>query len=399
MTKKLGIVVDNAFYHDIRVQNQIKILQEQDLEIFVLCFDFNDGQEKKNLKNVHVDHIQIKRIKKNLMFLCMNTIPVYEKFWTKHIHNFINKYELDILHVHDLYLSKSAYKGIKKSNFQPLFILDLHENFPIAIQTYEWTKHPVKALFNQPKKWEQKEAEYLKYADRIITLSPEFKKVLVDRYSFLNKENVYPVPNFINIKNFESYEVKSIPNKLEGVVLFYFGAIAERRGIPEFLEVFEKGRELGLPISLRIIGPVDKSYQASFNAFVEKHKQSSYFEFIPWIHISELNNYMQISDIMVSPLLKNAQHESGIANKIYQYLYAAKPLLVSNCVPQQNLVEENECGLVYANKEECLDQIKQLVKQPELRTKMGENGRNALYEKYNTENYTSYFLKVYQDII
>ena len=35
--------------------------------------------------------------------------------------------------------------------------------------------------------------------------------------------------------------------------------------------------------------------------------------------------------------IKNEQHESGVANKIFQYMWAGKPLIVSNCLPQQRM--------------------------------------------------------------
>ena len=81
---------------------------------------------------------------------------------------------------------------------------------------------------------------------------------------------------------------------------------------------------------------------------------------IPWIDLSELPSYLNSIDICVCPLIKNAQHESGIANKIFQYLFGAKAIIASDCLPQQQLIESFNCGLVYANEYEFLACIEQL---------------------------------------
>ena len=37
----IGVVVDNEFDHDHRVQKEIRLLQAEGHSVFVLCFDFN----------------------------------------------------------------------------------------------------------------------------------------------------------------------------------------------------------------------------------------------------------------------------------------------------------------------------------------------------------------------
>lgn len=104
---------------------------------------------------------------------------------------------------------------------------------------------------------------------------------------------------------------------------------------------------------------------------------------------------MDISDILLSPLLKNEQHESGVANKIFQYMYARKPIIVSDCKPQKDLVESFNCGLSYSTKEEYLDCITILVENKELREKLGANGYHKLYEKYDSKEYENILVSLY----
>jgi len=129
---KIGIVVDNELNNDIRVLREIGILKEQGFEIFVLCFGFIKTN-KEPVSHTQITRINIPRKLRDILFFILNTIPVYEWLWTSNIKKFINNNDLELLHVHDLYMARAAYKGIKKAKKEIPMILDLHENYPFTI--------------------------------------------------------------------------------------------------------------------------------------------------------------------------------------------------------------------------------------------------------------------------
>ena len=178
----------------------------------------------------------------------------------------------------------------------------------------------------------------------------------------------------------------------------YFGIVGERRGIFDAISAVKKGIENGLNIKLILIGPVDKMDKERFNKAVNEDSIRKSIEHVPWIHLSQLVTYMHNSDILLSPLHKNKQHESGVANKIYQYMFGKKPLIVSNCKPQRELVEGFNCGLSYSSQEEFISCITRLYESPELRKKMGLNGFNKLYENYDNAQFENRLLTIYKDL-
>ena len=107
--------------------------------------------------------------------------------------------------------------------------------------------------------------------------------------------------------------------------------------------------------------------------------------YIPWIDSKDLPAYLDIIDICIAPFHKNPQHESGVANKIYDYMLGGKPLIASDCLPQQKLVEKHGCGLVFRNNNEFHDMIVRLINDRPLREEMGENGKKAVLNEYHTE--------------
>jgi glycosyltransferase involved in cell wall biosynthesis len=393
---KIGIVVDNELNNDIRVLREIGILKEQGFEIFVLCFGFVTTY-KDPVDKIHITRIIIPKKVKDILFFMFNAIPLYEWFWAAKIKKFIIQNDVEYLHVHDLYMSRAAYKGIRKTNFKIPLILDLHENYPYTVRTYNWTKGFLRRLVSRPDEWEKKEPEYLSYADRIIVLSNDFRDVLLNKYHELEEDRFVVLPNVPDLSQpeYQSKGVANNPFKQGFPIIFYYGVIAERRGIFDALRVFTNLIEEGCSVNFLLIGPVDKKDYPLFSQIVESDLLKDHIHYIPWIESKEFPAYLGISDICLAPFHKNPQHESGVANKIYEYMLGGKPLIVSDCLPQQNLVEKNNCGLVFRNMTEFRDAVIKLINNRELRSVLGKNGMDAILREHNMAKVKENLISLY----
>src|SRR5450759_401352 len=205
---KIGIVVDNELNNDIRVLREKGILKEQEIEMFDLCFGFLKKYHDA-LSQVKIKRINIPRNLRDILFFLLNTILVYEWLWTIKIKRFILHYGLESLHVHDLYMARAAYYGIKAANSKIPMILDLHENYPFTVTTYNWTKGLWRSFISRPEDWKKKEREYLGYADRIVVLSTDFRDTLLERYPELGSENLVVLPNVPDLSQTE-YQNKGV---------------------------------------------------------------------------------------------------------------------------------------------------------------------------------------------
>jgi glycosyltransferase involved in cell wall biosynthesis len=383
---KIGIVVDNELNNDIRVLREIGILKEQGFEIFVLCFGFFKTY-KDPVSKINITRINISRKLKDILFFLLNTIPVYEWLWASKIKKFIIYNHLEFLHVHDLYMARAAYNGIKKTSLKVPMILDLHENYPYTVTTYNWTKGFFRRLISRPEEWKKKEPGYMRCADRIIVLSNDFRDMLLEQYNELAAETFVVLPNVPDLSQPE-YKKRGVvlnPFKQEFPVIFYYGVIAERRGIFDALRVFINLVNEDYPVNFLLIGPVDKKDNPLFSQLTGSDLLKGHIHYIPWIESKEFPDYLGICDICIAPFHKNPQHESGVANKIYDYMLGGKPIVASNCKPQQDLIEKHNCGLIFENNTEFHDAIIKLLNDKLLRKELGENGRNAIIREYNTE--------------
>lgn len=397
---KIGFVVDNELINDKRVLREIDILKESGYEIFVLCFGF-DKKIYPPVDGISVTRIRINRKIKNTLFFFLNLVPVYEILWSSAIKNFIKGNDLAALHTHDLYMSKAGHKGIKGSGKKIPMVLDLHENYPYAVTTYNWTRGILRNLLSQPQKWQKKEREYLGYADRIIVLSDEFRDTLNQRYPEISREKFVSLPNVPDLSRMTQKEPVTVKVDIKkgNILIFYFGVVAERRGIFDVLDVFNQLVNEGHASVFLIVGPVDKKDSRRFFDMINSEPLSKRLHYLPWIDLKELPAYLEIADICIAPFHKNPQHESGVANKIFDYMLGKKPVIASDCGPQKRLIEKYNCGIIYTSKDELKSAIIKLSDDPQLRIKMGENGFRAIIEEFNTEKKKDVLINLYRSII
>lgn len=394
---RVAIIVDNDLDDDVRVNKEIKMLKKLNYEVSVLCFDF---KEKNYLEHdFEVTRITISRPLKNALYFFNLVLPFYRLLWIRHIKRFLSSSKFDIVHTHDLYMSVPVRKAIEKSKVQVPLVLDLHENYPVAYASYTWvSENSLKKVFTQPEKWSKLEKRYLKSADGIITLSDDFRDDLCLRYPVLKNTEWFTLPNV------QDLEVLGIPEKAKNnsttdkTVFLYFGVIGVRRGVFDVIDAFIELQKQRSDIKLLLIGPVDK---ADRTRFTEKLAllEDEFFEYIPWLPQRELLNYTRISDVGLCPLHVNAQHESGVANKVYQYMYAKLPLLVSNCKPQMRIVKVHNIGEVFSNQQELIRSIEKFADSGvDKNNLIGEKAYKVLLENYSLDSYISGLKRFYEKL-
>lgn len=391
---RIGVVLDNEFDADHRVQKQVKQLIENKHDVFVICFDF--GKNYKSYSNFKVTRIPINQTLKNILVLLNNRFFFYEYLWVKNICKLINSYQLDAIHCHDLYMSRPSKKAIIKSKYNPVLTLDLHENYPHAINTYKWATKGWRKFIVKPKSWFVKEYEYLDYADNIVTLSESFTNNLKKKYPKLNKKKFVAHPNLFDFSNFTDNENYVPKTELEfnKITVLYFGVIAQRRGLLKTLPWIESLLNEGVDLHLLIIGPVDKADNKEFKKLLSLPKLSENHTYLKWIDIKELPYYLKKSAIALAPFEVNPQHDSGVANKIYQYMYGKIPVLASACEAQKELIENANCGYIFHDSQSFKKSLKTLVLNKTLRDRLGKNGYDKLVHLYN-EKVDEKFIKLY----
>lgn len=115
--------------------------------------------------------------------------------------------------------------------------------------------------------------------------------------------------------------------------------------------------------------------------------------YLAWTQESEVADLAKI-DIGIMPLRNSPWEEGKCAYKIIQYLASGKPVIASNVGMNSDLCIEGETGFLADTAEEFLNAVETLIKEEQLRYKMGRKGRDLIENKFNTDVTSEKLIKI-----
>ena len=394
---KIGMILDASFPPDPRVENEAVSLVNAGHEVFLFCLKYADEKSDENINGIEIKRYKSNKIEYKLSALAY-TVPFYTFLMQRKIHQFIKETKIDALHIHDIRIAQAVFNANKK--FHLPVVLDLHDNMPEVMKLYpHLQKFPGKYIIS-PKKWKQKEEEFIRKASKVISVSPEFIDTLQTRLPSEKKKFIL-VPNTIRASFFENYTVDNtiIEKYKNNFVILYLGDTHIRRGLQTAISSVEKLKDKIPNIKLVIVGK--NTTDIILKEQVADLKIQDFVDFEGWQNVSLFQSYILSSDVCISPLHRNLQHDVAYANKIFQYMSLAKPLLVSDAIAQRRLVEKTNSGLVHQEKNvnDFTDKILQLFSNEQLRTELGENGKNFVRNEFSWEQTSKKLLHLYDKLL
>ena len=393
---KIGMILDAPFPPDPRVENEAVSLVENGHEVFLFCLKYADEKASDIINGIQVKRYSSNTFEYKLSALAY-TIPLYSVIMQKKIAKFIKETNIEALHIHDMRIAGAVYKV--NVNFNLPVVLDLHDNIPEVMKLYpHLQKFPGKYLIS-PKKWKQKEEEFIKKANKVIAVSPEFIETLALRLP-LEKDKLVLVPNTIRKTFFEDYIVNEtiIKKYKSNFVILYLGDTHLRRGIQTAITALLKLKDTIPEIKLVIVGK--NTTDIILRKQVKDLQLEQFVDFEGWQNVSLFQSYILASEICISPLHRNLQHDVAYANKIFQYMSLAKPLLVSDAIAQKKLVEKVACGLVHKERDskDFSNKVLALYKSKPLRMELGESGRKFIQNEFSWEQTSEKLINLYNNM-
>jgi glycosyltransferase involved in cell wall biosynthesis len=87
--------------------------------------------------------------------------------------------------------------------------------------------------------------------------------------------------------------------------------------------------------------------------------------------------------------------------KLFEYMWCGLPLVSSDFPNLTEIIEAAQCGICIdpCNAERAAGAISDLLDQPELRQKMGDNGRNAVHQAYNWPAASKVMSQAYKNVL
>lgn len=390
------MILDKTFPPDPRVENEAISLIKNGHEVFLFCLKYN-----KNVGDVLIKGIQVKRYQSNKLEYKLSalayTFPFYTNLMKRKIVHFLNKYKIEAIHIHDIRIAEAVFKANKTLKLAT--VLDLHDNMPEIMKLYaHLQKFPGKQLIS-PKRWKQKEEEFINKATKIITVSQEFIEEVVGRTK-IARNKIVLVPNTVHQSFYKEVVIDNliIDSYKNDFVILYLGDTGLRRGLQTAIEALVILKEKIPNVKLVIVGI--SSTDSILKQQVSELKLENYVDFQGWRDVSLFPSYIVSSKVCISPLLRNIQHDVAYANKLFQYMSFGKPVLVSDAIAQKNLIEKTNSGLVHLEKnaQDFANKVMQLYVDPELRDRLGSNGKQFVEEEFCWEKTSEKLIALYANL-
>ncbi len=395
---KIGMILDQSFPLDIRVENEGITLVKNGFSVDILCFSY----QKDKIKNELFGGIKIHRFYKNKKWvkrgraLINSKFDFYTPFWAKQIKIFIRENNIDILHVHDLYMLGAAFKANETIGLK--VIADLHENYVEGLKYYAFANtFPGNILISQ-KNWANKEIEWCAKADHIITVIDE----AVDRYMHLgiSREKITVVANYVNGEQFLAPQddpgiIKRFQDKF---TVSYIGGFDYHRGLSSVIEAVPAVIKEIQNFLLVLVGS-GKNLDELRN-LAQKLNITDHIAFEGFQPSEKLPSYIKASSVCLIPHLKTVHTDNTIPHKLFHYMLLAKPVIATNCNPIKRILEETHSGLVYSsnNASDLAEKFIYLNQRPDLMEEMGTNGKSAVFDKYNWDDTAGNLIKLYKNL-
>ena len=388
---KILMLLDHVFPPDTRVENEIKTLAEAGHEVHIACF-YKEGKpllEKTQYCTIHRNPISKFVYKSSVGVL---KIPIYFNYWRKIVNKLFKNTQFDVIHVHDLPLAKIGYEA--KCKYGSRFILDLHENWPVLLQLSKHTNTFLGKMLSSNSQWIQYEKKMCSLADRIIVVVDEAKMRICNLG--IMSEKVEVVSNTLNLDQFDPIERKEF--KTDRFRMLYVGGINYHRGIQVVIQAISILKRRGVEVLFDLVG--DGSYLPEINKLIKELRVQDNVTVHGFKHFTQIIDLYECANVAMIPHVKSGHTDNTIPHKIFQYMYAQIPMIVSNCDPLVRLVSETNSGITYQfdNHEELADIIADLHEHPEKLYDYIHEGRQAVIEKYNWKVDGERLVKLYANL-
>lgn len=229
-----------------------------------------------------------------------------------------------------------AYIWAKK--FKASLIFEVKDIWPLSI--IELGGYSPKNPFIQLLKYFEKMA--IQKSDAIVSVLPNYQQYLQDEGW---SKNFYYIPNGVDLKELEKIEYlnTSIKNQIpqNKFIVGYAGTIGTANALENFIEAARLLKE-HKDILFVLVGEGDKKIELQD---LSNKYQLDNILFLPAIPKVQIQSLLSLFDVCYIELQNKELFKYGISpNKIFDYMYAAKPILLAVNSPN-NPVSLAQCGI------------------------------------------------------
>jgi len=238
-------------------------------------------------------------------------------------------------------------------------------------------------------------------ADKIIVVTSRLKKVLQEDYR-VPSDKIVVIQNGANTDLFKPMDATIARNKLNlnqaNNYVCFVGAFYAWQGIDYLVKSMPLVLQECPDTRFLLVG--DGEMKQELIELAELVGVSDKVIFTGMVPYQKVPLYINASDICVLPAAKNFRNDrtGGSPLKLHEYMACERPLVVGNIAGVVEDVEDTNSGFVVdsTNTDDMARAIITLLRDEQLRKKMGSRARKNAVEKYSWEKITEQVAEVCQ---
>lgn len=297
--------------------------------------------------------------------------------------------DADLYHFHDPELIPF---GLLLKCFGYRVVMDVHEDLANQILTKHWIPPWARRVVARLSRTAERIGA--RFFDGVVTATPRQAAFFEDVAKRVVVAHNYPLMHELTPPTSENADDGSQPAAPRpNTHVAYIGAITRIRGINETLQAIEKA-----DVKLLLAGKFrnDKERQEAMSL-----PGWSRVEDIGWVNRKEVAQILKRSFAGMCILYPTSSHLNSEPIKLFEYMAAGIPGIVSSIPDWVHYVEKHNTGICVDPMD--IDAIAQAIitlrDNPEMAAEMGRNGQRAVLEHYNWTPQGEKLKRLYQQIL
>ncbi len=239
----------------------------------------------------------------------------------------------DLLHTHDMHGLAVGGKLLEGTDKKFLWIHDIHEY--------------VKGLTDLPahtrKYFYSIEKRYIHIPQALTSISPTLNKILTNKYHLKSLSLVLNTPR---LSDFDPYyqDIRSVLGlDPTAPLLVYAGNVKPVRGIKTLIEALPLIPEAHLVLVSNNTG----SYVDELKTLAQSLGAEKRLHFHPYVPFNKVTSFIRTANIGIHPIERYPNAEIALPNKLFEYVHAGLPMVVSNNGTMKDFVTRHDSGTVF----------------------------------------------------
>lgn len=396
-------ITANPFPPEIRVVKEGVSLAEAGFSSAVLSPPISDRPEYEEWRGIRIFRPRVLAGERRFLDRLSAQSIFFSYAWYRAMKEVIAEYQPDVLHVHDIWLGRTAF--LARTNQK--IVMDLHENMPAAVVEYLKGYRGLLKLFNFVFKGASRILSYerslLMRSDRVFTVVEEARERVVCDHPELANSKV------VNIENLESKDF--IKEKDSGTTvigkdhfsILYIGGFGTHRGIDTLIRAMVPIKEWKLNVHVHLVGAQPSQYLDMLNELVVSLDVSDRVKIKGWVPADEVLAHIRQADVGAVPHHSNPHTDNTIPHKLYQYMIAGIPVLVSTSPPLARTIRQAYAGKIFRAGDymDCAEKIREMYEDREGMGGYALNGFQYVMERGHNweEGSAPSLVQVYDELL